>query len=413
MANAMWTLSVGVDWGSQYHQVCVLDRNGQTVGTRRVEHSGSELQALADWVMGLGEGDPTRILIAIEVPHGPVVETFLERDFSVYAINPKQLDRFRDRYSAAGAKDDPRDAWVLASAVQSDRAAFRAVHRADPAIIQLRELSRLDAELGEELTRTTNRLREHLQRYFPQLLRLCPAADEPWLWQLLAVASTPSVARQLAMTDLAALLKRARVRRLAAADLHAALATAPVVVAPGTVEAVRSSVGMLLPRLHLLHAQRLTAVKQLTQALDRIAQEAPGDGREHHDVTILLSLPGVGVRVAATMLAEAIGPLTTRDYHAMRLLSGLAPVTKASGKRRVVTMRYACNARLRAACYHWARIATQHDAAARRHYTVLRHAGHSHPRALRGVADRLVAVLIGMLKSNTLYDRQRPRRAIA
>jgi hypothetical protein len=112
------------------------------------------------------------------------------------------------------------------------------------------------------------------------------------------------------------------------------------------------------------------------------------------------------------MLAEAAQPLSARDYHALRLLAGLAPVTKASGKRRVVVMRYACNTRLRTACYHWARIAMQTDASARRHYTTLRQAGHSHARALRGVADRLLAVGIGMLKSGTLYDRHhRPRRA--
>jgi transposase len=413
MTSESWTLSVGVDCGSQFHQVCVLGRGGRTVGTRRVEHTGPDLQALADWLLTLGEGDPSRILIAIEVPHGSVVETLLDRDFPVYAINPKQLDRFRDRYSAAGAKDDPRDAWVLASAVQTDRTAFRAVQLADPDIIQLRELSRLDAELGEELTRTTNRLRDQLQRYFPQLLRLCPAADEPWVWQVLARASTPATAGQLPVSDLASLLKQARIRRFSAADLQAVLATPPLVVAPGTVDAISHSVRVLLPRLQLLHAQRTDSAKHLAQALDRLTQASPGQGREHHDVTILLSLPGVGVRVGATMLAEAAPPLKTRDYHAMRTLAGLAPVTKASGKRRVVTMRYACNARLRTACYHWARTATQHDVAARRHYTTLRQAGHSHPRALRGVADRLLAVLIGMLKSDTLYDHQRRRRAIA
>jgi transposase len=179
------------------------------------------------------------------------------------------------------------------------------------------------------------------------------------------------------------------------------------------VEAASHYVRVLLPRLQLLHAQRLESGKQLTQWLNRMAQESPGEGREHHDVTILLSLPGVGVRVGATMLAEATQPLKTRDYHAMRTLAGLAPVTKASGKRRVVTMRYACNARLRTACYHWARTATQHDVAARRQYTTLRQAGHSHPRALRGVADRLLAVFMGMLKSDTLYDHQRRRRAVA
>jgi transposase len=281
----------------------------------------------------------------------------------------------------------------------------------DPAIMQLRELSRLEGELGEELTRSTNRLRDQLHRYFPGLLRLCPGADEPWLWQLLAIAPTPTDGRACRAHVLERLLKQARIRRFSVAELQAVLATPPVVVAPGTVEAASHHVRVLLPRVQLLYAQRTESAKQLARCLEGIASEPPGQGREHHDVTILLSLPGVGVRIGATMLAEAAPPLHARDYHAIRLLAGLAPVTKASGKRRVVLMRYACNTRLRTACYHWARIAVQTDVSARRHYTILRQAGHPHARALRGVADRLLAVGIGMLKSGTLYDRHRPRRA--
>src|SRR5439155_23670221 len=95
--------------------------------------------------------------------------------------------------------------------------------------------------------------------------------------------------------------------------------------------------------------------------LAALAAEAPGQEREHHDATILLSLPGIGVRIAAAMLAEGHEPLRRRDDHALRALSGLAPVPRASGKSRVVTMRYACQARLRTACYHWARTAMQRD----------------------------------------------------
>jgi transposase len=413
MTSTSFSLSVGIDCGSQTHQVCVLNREGVVVGERRVEHAGGDLQNMSDWLLTLGERDPAQILIAIEVPHGAVVETLLERGFPVHAINPKQLDRFRDRYSAAGPKDDRRDAWVLASAVQTDRTAFRAVASNPALIVQLRELSRLDTELGEELTRTTNRLRDQLQRYYPSLLRLCPAADEPWLWQLLALAPTPADGQRCRRAALERLLKQARIRRFTADDLHAALAAPPLRVAPGTSEAASHYIRILLPRLQLLHTQRKASAHDLTRLLHEVSAEPVGDEREHHDVTILLSLPGVGVRIGAMMLAEAYQPLRARDYHALRTLAGLAPVTKASGKRRLVTMRYACNHPLRSACYHWARCAAQSDAPARRHYTILRQAGHSHARALRGVADRLLAVLIGMLKTGTLYDHQRPRRRAA
>ena len=71
--------------------------------------------------------------VGIEVPHGPVVETLIDRGFVGHAINPKQLDRLRDRHSVAGAKDDRRDAYVVGDGVRTDRRLFRRVHVTDHA----------------------------------------------------------------------------------------------------------------------------------------------------------------------------------------------------------------------------------------------------------------------------------------
>jgi hypothetical protein len=118
-----------------------------------------------------GGAEPSQILAAIEVPHGPVVETLIERGFKVHAINPKQMDRFRDRFTMAGAKDDSRDAEVMASALRTDPRCFRPLAAADPIIVELREWSRIAEDLGER-NRLVNRLREQLWRYFPALLEL-------------------------------------------------------------------------------------------------------------------------------------------------------------------------------------------------------------------------------------------------
>jgi transposase len=140
---------------------------------------------------------------------------------------------------------------------------------------------------------------------------------------------------------------------------------------------------------------------------------ADGDGsgpaRQHRDADILLSVPGLGVLTSATMLAEASTALRDRDYQMLRTQTGVAPVSSQTGKQRrpTVSMRHACNPRLRTAVYHWARVSTQRDAATRAHYARLRQAGHSHGRALRGVADRLLSKLVAMLKSSTLYDPNR------
>lgn len=129
-----------------------------------------------------------------------------------------------------------------------------------------------------------------------------------------------------------------------------------------------------------------------------------GHSDKHRDVTLLLSLPGVGRVIAATMLAEASQPLADRDYHALRACGGTAPVTRQSGKNRFVLMRRACNCRVRHALYHWARVSTQVDPRSREQYQRLRQSGHTHGRALRGVTDRLLGVLVAILKTGLPYD---------
>ena len=136
--------------------------------------------------------------------------------------------------------------------------------------------------------------------------------------------------------------------------------------------------------------------------LDEMA--LPGQGQEPRDVTILLSVPGVGRKVAATLLTEASQPLAERNYHALRSYAGVAPITRQSGKKRLVVMRQSCHPRLRNAIYHGASVHAPHDERAKKHYAALRAKGHSPGRAIRGIADRLLAVLITMLRTKTLYD---------
>jgi len=78
----------GVDWGSQKHQACLLDAAGAVAGEREFPHGGSGLALLCDWLVALA-GDASAVAVAIEVPHGPVVDTLLDRGFAVHAINPK------------------------------------------------------------------------------------------------------------------------------------------------------------------------------------------------------------------------------------------------------------------------------------------------------------------------------------
>ena len=383
--TASYLVFAGIDYRSDLHQVCLIDTEGKKLAEFRFEHSA----------IGIGK----------------LVETLLERGLDVFAINPKQLDRFRDRHSVAGSKDDRLDAFVCADSLRTDRHHFRRLKLDEPLVVRLRELGRIDFTLSKDFRRLANQLRAQLHRFFPQLLELCPAADEPWLWALLLKAPTPHNARRLKKNQLARILKEHRIRRISTDQLHLALAQPSFTLSPGSLQAASEHVQLLLPRLQLLCQQHRDCRRRIDDVLQQLQEDVTSEGerREHCDVEILLSFPGAGRLVSAAMLGEASQPLAERDYHTLRAYSGCAPVTRRSGKRTLVLMRRACNPRLREAVYHWARTSIQNDHRCKSFYARHRASGHSHGRALRALVDHNFRILIAMLRTQTLYDPSLPR----
>lgn len=408
MSETRWY--AGVDWATEEHAVCLVDERGLVIGERVFAHSGTGISDMCSWLLEKTSGDPSTVYVAIEVPHGAVVETLLERGLVVHSINPKQLDRFRDRFTVAGAKDDRRDAHVLADSLRTDSKCFRVLRVDDPTVIELREWSRIVEDLGEERVRLSNRLRQQLLRYYPQLLQLGQDVEAEWFLALWELVPTPADAARVRETKIAKLLSQHRIRRFGAKHVVDTLREKPLTVAPGTTQAAVAHITSLVPRLRLLNRQRKDGLRRLDELTNELAAKEiePGQAREQCDVDILRSLPGIGRIVLATLLAEASQPLAAADYHALRTLSGVAPVTRNSGKRRgnrsIVVMRNACNLRLRHAIYHWARVATVHDPTSRAAYAALRARGHTHGRALRTVGDRLLKVACAMLRDRTLFD---------
>lgn len=406
MTEHSYTIWVGIDWATEAHQVCVLDAQRKVLAEVVVEHEGGAIAKFSDDLIALAGGTLTSIAVAIETPRGAIIETLIDRGIAVSAINPKQLDRFRDRHTVAGAKDDRRDAYVLADSLRTDMPCFRHVRTDDPAVVEMREVVRMHEDLTKEVTALGNRLREQLHRFFPQILELGSVYDNAWIWDLLERIPTPADVPHTQPAHVAAILKAHKIRRLDAARVLATLCSTPLYVAPGVVAASRRHIAMLVPRLRLAHTQRCQCVRDLEKLLDQLeAHSSDDDGKhEHRDARILRSWPGLGTLISATMLAEGSQLLAARDYQTLRAQCGTAPVTRQSGKKTAVSMRYACNPRLREAVYHWARNSLMRDPKSKFHYAALRAKGHSHGRALRGVADRLLKVLIAMLAHGSLYD---------
>jgi transposase len=393
---------VGIDWAWDEHTICVLGSSGEVIDRQTIQHSGAGLALLGDFLEKLSSGNSFSVAIGIEMPRGAIVEYLVERGFAVYSLNPKQMDRFRDRHTVAGAKDDSRDAFVIGDALRTDLHLFHKVRLDHPDVLRIRELSRNEEDVQQDQVRAENRLRDLLNRYYPQMLQLCPTVDQAWFWDLLEMAPLPAQAAKLSKSRVEKLLRSYRIRRFDADEIHQRLSLAALQLAPGAAEAASEHVLLILPVLRLLERQRTEIARRMQVLLEKMSEDE--QMVEHRDVKILLSLPGVGRVISATMLAEASQALAERDYNAIRSYAGAAPITRQSGRRKVVVMRRGCNLRLRNALYHWSRVSTQHDPRSKEHYAALRAKGHSHGRALRGVADRLLAVLVAMLRNGTLYD---------
>jgi len=409
---------VGIDWGARVHAVCVLGPHGERLLEQEVRHDGAAIRKFVDRAIELVDGEASRIFAGMEAPRGTMVEALLDRGAQVFSISPRQLDRFRDRYSPAGAKDDALDAYVIADTLISehDRKLYRRIQLPQPELIRLRQLSRTHDSLTVQAQALGSQVGEQLNRYYPQLLRLSDDWHQTaWLWALFDAAPTPQRAASLHVAVIKKLLKEHRIRRYKPDEILEKLREEPLHVAPGVADSAAEHIATLLPILRVVHQQRTACSKQI----DLLLNQSSHSGDEspeglHRDAALLLSLPGIGIHNGAAMLAEASTALQDRDYQSLRKLCGAAPVSKRTGgraKRPQVNQRRACNPRLREATYHWARVATQHDPRTREHYATLRSKGHSHGRALRGVADRLLKLMVSMLASGQPYDpARRPAR---
>ena len=198
----------GTHWGSETHQVCVVDNDGKTMGERAFRHSGAGLPEMTDWLLDTTNTQPHVIGVAIEVLHGLVVETLMERGFTTHSVNPKQLDRFRDRWSPASAKDENRDVWTFADALRTDGQAFRRLHPQTPQVVELREWSRIAGDITRGQTRLVNRARKRLWRYYPQILKVESNLARPWVPELWSLVPNPEKERRIRTRAVAILLKR-------------------------------------------------------------------------------------------------------------------------------------------------------------------------------------------------------------
>ncbi len=403
---------VGIDLGRWLHQACVLDAKGELVAERGFPHSREGLSETVGWLLSLAKDKTDHLAVAIEKPHGAVVETLLARGLAVFAVNPKQVDRFRDRHSLSGAKDDRRDAFVLADALRTDGHRFQRLQLPPPEIIALRQLLSARVQLVKLHVALSSQIQDLLVQCRPDLLSLAPRHRplDTFFGELLEMCFDPH-SRSPAPDDIRALIRKHHIRRVKLEDILRIVLQSPLHLAPGTFQALSAHLALLFPQLRLVRRQRRDVDQYLERWFEQIQRDS--NPSQPSDAAILASLPGVGALVLATLLSHAHDAIRLRNLDALRSFGGIAPVTKQSGQRRQVLMRRARSQPLNYALHHWAAIAVLRDPHFKHHYQRLRRKGHHHARALRGVMDRLLSVAIAMLRDRSFYDPSRFKKRAA
>jgi hypothetical protein len=391
-------LFVGDDWAEDHHDIEVMDEAGKVLAKKRLpEGAGgmAQLHALAGGLLGEQAGG-SEVLVAIETDHGPWVMALAAAGYRVFPVNPQQSARFRARHQVSGAKSDAGDAHVLADMVRTDSHQLREAAGDSPEAAGIKVLARTHKTMIWERTRETQRLRHQLLEYFPAAVEAFADLDAADALELLAKAPDPAQAARLTRAQISAAMKRARRR-----DIHA---KATVVLA-----ALRSEQLSQPAALAAAYAATVRSLIAVITALNEQVTVLQGQVEEHFgrhpDAEIITSQPGMGMILGARVLAEfGDDPARYRDGKARRNYAGTSPITRASGKRKVVAARFVHNDRLVDALNAQAFSALSASPGARACYDQLRARGISHNDALRRLANRLVGILHGCLKTRTLYD---------
>ena len=388
---------VGHDWAEDHHDIVVLDDAGERLASARLVEGVEGVTGFHSLVAER-VAEPDEVVIGTETDRGLFVGALVAAGYQVFAVNPKAVDRYRDRHRMAGGKSDAADAKVLADLVRTDRHLHRRV-AADSVVAEaLKVLTRAHKDLIWQRQSQVNQLRSALREYYPGVLEAFGTdLAHPDALAVLVLAPTPEQGVGLSQARIASALRRAGRQRnveVRATTIRAALGavqlSAPTMVSDAYGAATRAAVAVLVA----LNEQVAAIEMELAQRFE-----------QHPDAEIYRSLPGLGVVLGARALSEfGDDPNRYESAKARKNYAGTPPVTHQSGKLRLVTARRARNQRLADTCYRWAFCSLHASPGARAYYDTLRARGKGHHAAMWQLANRWVGILHGCLSSRTLYD---------
>jgi hypothetical protein len=388
---------VGVDWAEVHHDICVLDEAGDVLARKRIPDTLEGVRALHELLAPYAE-ESNQVIVGIEKDRGLIVTAMLGANYHVYALNPLSVARYRERHVTSGSKSDPGDAKVLADVVRTDRHNHREAAGDSESADAIKVLARTHQSAIWNRLREMNALRNALKDYYPGALNAFGTdLDEGDALEVLAIAPTPALGRQLSLAKITSALRRGgRQRNIdrTAQRIQAALREEQL--------SERPMIEAAFGKITIAHVAMIRAYGETIAELEvTLAQ----DFEQHPDAKIILSMPGLGMVLGARVLGEfGDDPNRYADKKSRRNYAGTSPITKASGKSRVVLARYARNRRLSDATRQWAFSSLRASPGARAYYDELRGREKSHQQALRQLANRWVGILHCCLEQHVKYD---------
>ena len=387
---------VGHDWAEAHHDIHIEDGQGGRLAKARLPEGVEGVARFHELVASFAD-DPEEVTIATETDRGLFVAALVAAGYRVLAVNPMSTSRYRERHSTSGAKSDPGDAFVLAELARTDGHNHRPVAGDSELGEAIKVLARTHQSLIWTRQRQLNQLRSTLREFYPGALEAFDELGSNDALAVLAIAPTPTLGRGLSRSKIAAALRRGgRQRRIdeRTIEIQSALRSDQLEAPPIIATAMGATVSALV-----------AIAIELTAQVARLESELSEHFEVHPDAKIIQSVPGLGMILGARVLAEfGDDPNRYANAKCRKNYAGTSPITRASGKHRVVLARYARNKRLADACHQWAFCALTTSPGARTFYDQHRAAGDTHNRALRALANRLVGILHGCLDHGTLYD---------
>lgn len=380
-----------LDWARDHHDVVVVDRLGAIVCELRFEHTAAGWQSLQETLRPYAP-----LAIAVETCNGLAVEQLLAAGYTVYPVNPKSAQRYRERQAPSGVKDDRLDAWSLADALRLDGHGWKPLAAEDPLLAELRLLTRDEVQLIEQRTALINQLRSALADYYPAALEAFSDWTRPGAWAFIQQFPTPHALRQAGRRQWEKFLHAHKLWREATAESRLAIfARAEQLQGAAPTIAAKSLLAVsLVKMLQVLEEQLETYRARIAECFAR-----------HPDHDLFGSLPGAGPKLAPRLLSE-IGEDRTRFAQAesLQAYAGTAPLTIKSGQIEKHRVRYWCSPGLRAAVHLWADHSRDRCVWAQAYYQSHRDKGHTHACALRCLGQRWLKILWKMWQTGTPYD---------